>query len=283
MTVTWFELEAEIRRNPNTVTRLDYYIEDQFLNSSLEMLRLYNGAASGWGEGRILAELAKMPATDLTVAAYEYFGRKYPEILETISNPLISEFFVRYKSPVLSTGAASSEQLLTAIKSLHKRKDEAYGSAWKKRGEFTSVLSNIARKVDRLAHFDLKGTELTDESVFDTTVDLFIYATKYILFLLERPGVRWQESLPKQSPVPFSDHVVNFDWLVDNMLHRGGENALIKETISQIIGAFEEMHDLAGSSSSIDRFKRAVKFRDLSFTLVEAFYRLNPMKLVTIC
>ncbi len=279
---TWFELEAEIRKNPDTTSQAENYIKDQFLKTSLEMMRLYNGAAAGWDGGRIGEQLAKMPATDLTVAAYEFFGRKHPDILKAIPHPSISEFFARYQEPATSSDAATIVELLAAVKSLHKRKDAAYGTAWKKRGEFTSVLANIARKVDRLAQFNLNGTELADESAIDTAVDLFVYAAKYVLFLLEHSDVCWQEILPNGSPTPFSDHVVNFDWLLDHMPEQVLDKTPIKETINKIIPAFEEMHDLAGKSSPVERLRTAIKFKDISFALIEALYRLDPQKLATI-
>ena len=283
---TWFELENECRKSPDRVPNINDYVGDQFLKSSLEMLRLYHGAACGWTLSRIRDELTKMQTTDLTVAGYEYFSRKHPEILVDIPSQPISEFFLRYENPdSYATSKTPLANLTSAIKKLHRRKDAAYGPAWKKRGEFTSILANIARKVDRLEQFNSNETELVDESSFDTAVDLFVYAAKYVLFLLEQqPGVQWQRLLPEGSSTPFSDHVANFDWQVDHMADAGSVFAPVKETIRRIMSEFEEMHTAAGAagSSAAARLETALRFRDISFALAAAFYRLAPQKLVSV-
>jgi hypothetical protein len=73
-----------------------------------------------------------------------------------------------------------------AVRQLHRRKDAAYRDAWKKRGEVLSILANIARKVDRLEYV-LDGAPTTqDESLFDTAVDLLVYALKYQTYLADQ-------------------------------------------------------------------------------------------------
>jgi thymidylate synthase len=279
----WFELEAEIRKNPNNAPRLSDHVGDQFMRASLEMARLYNGAAAGWDGPQIVDELSEMKTTDLAVAAYEYYARKHPQILDRIPDSSLSEFFARYNDHGGSAGAASGKQLLTQIKSLHTRKDEAYGCSWKKRGELTSILANIARKVDRLDEYNHSGAELAEESVLDTAVDLLVYSAKYVLFLLEQPGVCWEDQLPKGSPVPFSDHVVNFNWQLDHMPKSGLGNFSVKEIISLITSTFEEMHRRAIVNAAVAaRITSAVNLRDISFALVETLYRLDPQKLASV-
>lgn len=282
---TWFELERECRTSPDNAPNLEGYIGDQFLRSSLELLRIYNGAASGWSAGTIGDALAEMQETDLAVAGYEYFGRKHPEILRKIPSQLILDFFTRYENPDIRPASYSPlAELLSAIKKLHREKDAAYGPSWKKRGEFTSILANIARKVDRMNQFNSNGTELSGESTLDTAIDLFVYTAKYILFLLEQPGVKWQVLLPEGSPTPFSDHAVNFDSLVDKMVDPGGQAVSVKATIVRIVVEFERMHSSAGAMGSLaaDRLEAALSFRDISFALVEALYRLDPRQLVSV-
>lgn len=60
------------------------------------------------------------------------------------------------------------------VASLHTAKDKSYGDSWKKRGEKTSILANMARKVDRLG----VGDEF--DTAADTVTDLFVYAVKYL-------------------------------------------------------------------------------------------------------
>jgi hypothetical protein len=80
---------------------------------------------------------------------------------------------------------ANVADLLQAIDSLHRRKDAAYGNAWKKRGEVLSIVANIARKVDRLENV-VQGAFSDDETALDTAVDLLVYCLKYETFLADQ-------------------------------------------------------------------------------------------------
>lgn len=105
-----------------------------------------------------------------------------------------------------------------AVRQLHRRKDAAYRDAWKKRGEVLSILANIARKVDRLEYV-LDGAPATqDESLFDTAVDLLVYALKYQTYLADQDK-RVAVTLFAQSDVapPYSDGPAGFEALLDNI------------------------------------------------------------------
>lgn len=140
-----------------------------------------------------------------------------------------------------------------AIKALHARKDEAYGAAWKRRGERISVLPNIARKVDRLEVFASKGLALEDESVLDTTIDLFVYLTKYRLFLADQDKSLASRFLPKGAPTPYSDEHRNFDYLIDvSDFSDAGAND-VNATIGQIFDGFEKLWPAAEDGTSAER------------------------------
>jgi hypothetical protein len=114
-----------------------------------------------------------------------------------------------------------------AVRQLHRRKDAAYRDAWKKRGEVLSILANIARKVDRLEYV-LDGAPTTqDESLFDTAVDLLVYALKYQTYLADQDK-RVAVTLFAQSDVapPYSDGPAGFEALLDNikLAHRKQTN-----------------------------------------------------------
>lgn len=79
----------------------------------------------------------------------------------------------------------SAVELLDAIIVLHRRKDAAYGNAWKKRGEVIGVMANVARKADRLENLASGAPDTPDESNLDTAIDLFVYAVKYCAFLAD--------------------------------------------------------------------------------------------------
>lgn len=68
------------------------------------------------------------------------------------------------------------------IDTLHREKNNAYGDSWRRRGEMLGILSNIARKVDRL------GKPGAGDNELDTTVDLLLYLVKYQLWLEVQSG-----------------------------------------------------------------------------------------------
>lgn len=139
-------------------------------------------------------------------------------------------------------------ELILKIKELHRQKDAAYGPSWKRRGELISILANIARKVDRIEQFSVKKVNLPGESVFDTAVDLFVYVTKYRLFLFEKLPSPCAH-LPPFAQKPFSDFPENFDFLINSI-----EVTSIYETepnvIREILISFEKLQELAEQDSS---------------------------------
>lgn len=63
---------------------------------------------------------------------------------------------------------------------LHADKHAAYGDSWKKRGEMLSIMSNVARKIDRL------GIPGGGDTSADSAIDLLVYLIKYELWLSQR-------------------------------------------------------------------------------------------------
>lgn len=86
----FFRAEGALRLEPG---RTVAGIPDPLLDGSLRMLGLYNGARAGWDEARICDELHAMPETDYTAAAYEFFARAHPRLLEGVVQPRVAEFF----------------------------------------------------------------------------------------------------------------------------------------------------------------------------------------------
>lgn len=66
-------------------------------------------------------------------------------------------------------------------------KDKDYGGSWQKDG-LLSAHMNLKRKFDRLHTIFLNGfsTEVADETVLDTLIDLRNYTTLYISFLTQK-------------------------------------------------------------------------------------------------
>jgi hypothetical protein len=231
----WFEIEEQLRADPDPLPREGLATRDPFLSSTLRLLRLRWGAER-WTTGRLRSELAALPEDDFATAAYEFFGRDRPELLTNISQPNIAAFF-RACQTAKSDNTAG---LKAAIKHLHARKNASYAGAWKRRGERVSVLPNIARKVDRLQAFADEGMALEGETVLDTALDLYVYAAKYRLFLAELAGTDISP-LDPGAPRPFSDHNENFNVLVDAADFSGDPQGDFVDSIGAITTMFEDL------------------------------------------
>jgi thymidylate synthase len=271
----WLRLEAELRDNPNHDLHPEAHLSDQLLTVALRVLRVYHGARSGWSIHQIRDALISLPPCDLTAASYEYFGRKHPELLSNIPEVTLRRFFDAYgDQDAVKTAVPAA--MFELIKKLHAQKDAAYGNAWKRRGEQTSILANVARKVDRLESYQLKQSEMPGESLLDTAVDLLVYLTKYRLFLLERVP-SGESLLPPNAPKPFSDHVCNFNALVDE-LQASSSNTDNKDHATLIIAAFESLNEelLSNSSSAEIRLAQVVELIVMTAELVSSIARRFP-------
>jgi NTP pyrophosphatase (non-canonical NTP hydrolase) len=176
-----------------------------------------------------------------------------------------------YEPPRLpETFASPAGSLKATIKALHAQKDAAYGNAWKRRGELTSILANIARKIDRLDAFLISGGQLSDESLLDTAIDLFVYVTKYRLYLCELAPAECQRLLPSEPPQPLSDFVSNFDHLVDLSHFADVEAVSLNELVAQGQHAFDDLHREASlsTSSPADRLHLASHLSDVAIRII---------------
>jgi thymidylate synthase len=275
---TWFELEEQIRQAPERPVSMPAGAKDPLLEGALQLLRLSNGEKRGWTGPQLHEQLSVLPQTDLTVAAYEFLGRKYPEILEHIPQPLVASFFEEYRSIAKDQPRAAITVLCSVIKALHRRKNVAYGDAWKRRGELTSILANIARKVDRLYIFGSTAALLADESILETTIDLYIYLTKYRLFLMEMLPESGESVLPPDAGRPFSDCVENFDALVDQIQFKGSETTSLSKQIAKLSEMFERLHLLAATPGSTiqARLGCVLELCEVSAGLLQAFAQSEP-------
>jgi hypothetical protein len=144
-------------------------------------------------------------------------------------------------------------RLRNAIKTLHARKDRAYGAAWKRRGERISILPNIARKVDRLTAFVASGFELRDESLLDTAIDLNVYCLKYLLFLVDSdPSLLGKLSL-RRPEWPLSDREENFDQLIEAANYEEAASKSSTELISRVSELFEKLWPAVEAGASTEK------------------------------
>ena len=258
----WFETEEQVRANPDLLPREGPVTRDPFFAGSLRLLRLKWGAER-WTTDRLAAELSVLPEDDLTVAAYEYFGRKQPQFLTNIVQPNIAAFF-----SACQIAKSDDAEMKTAIKHLHARKNASYAGSWKRRGERVSVLPNIARKVDRLQAFADDGLTLEGETVLDTAIDLYVYAAKYRLFLAELPGADIAP-LGTSAPQPFSDYDDNFNILADSAHFGDGAHGDFVGHIRAITAMFETLWQAVDSGAELpDRQRRAAELAAAAEKLV---------------
>ncbi len=235
----WFKAEKELRTAADPSLTTIKKLDDPFFQSTLRLIRLKWGLRNGsWSDDRLRDELHDLPEDDFAAAAYELYGRKRPEMLVDIPQPRIAAYFRALQG---GETAFAAVRLKNAIKHLHARKNKAYGAAWKRRGERISILPNIARKVDRLDVFASRGETLSDEPVLDTVVDLFVYATKYRLFLAEKHSSLIERAVKQPAPTPFSDYDANFDALVDASECGSAAPADLKAKIVEMVRVFEQL------------------------------------------
>ena len=265
----WFRSEEAARTDPEVTPA--YISQDLFLSTALQLVRLRWGAEA-WGDARLGSELAALPETDMTAAAYEHFGRKRPVLLEGITQPSIAAFFSA--CAVASSVPPSTEHSFgNAIKRLHTRKDRAYAGAWKRRGERLSVLPNVARKVDRLEAFLVEGNEMPDETILDTAVDLYVYAQKYQILLAEAASTVVPPYAESGSHGP---REVIFDTLVDRDDIRPGTEP-VGVAINRIVSLFDNVWRRAEADAPVkERQELAASLAEAARLLLTSVAAAKP-------
>jgi NTP pyrophosphatase (non-canonical NTP hydrolase) len=205
-------------------------------------------------DGEVI-EVAKAAAVDLEVeplpawlwrSAICQGFRAMHQLGENAGGYLIADLDARtltYKK-VPYVSAPAHADFRDAVCQLHREKDAAYRDAWKKRGEVLSILANIARKVDRLDYV-LDGAQTTrDESLLDTTVDLFVYTLKYQTYLADLDS-EVAGKLFCQSGIsgPYSDGPNGFEHLLlqVDLSALDAEQVTVTEAASRVITRFSEL------------------------------------------
>lgn len=134
--------------------------------------------------------------------------------------------------------------LREAIGGLHRDKDAAYRDAWKKRGEVISILSNVARKVDRLEYVLDGAPASQDEAALDTAVDLLVYCIKYQTYLADL-DTDTADTLFHQSGLdpPFSQGYAGFERILScvdfSTLDIGDQT--VDKSIARVLKRFGEL------------------------------------------
>ena len=274
---SWLKLEASIRKDPTQAISFDREIPDALLAQALSMLQIYNVHLKDNADKNLKRQLNGLIETDFATAAYEFIGRKQPEVFSEIPQQKIASFFDSYhsgRSPSFNAGISLPE----LVCSLHRRKDAAYADSWKKRGEQVSILANIARKVDRLGVLARTSTALAEESTLDTAIDLLVYAVKYCLFLLERCPGRAPSFLKSDAPTDYSDHTENFDQFIAGIPFTSGDLSERDPLIQKILSNFEELNEAATSGlEACAKLTMATALCGLAVNLVVTVAAAEPL------
>jgi thymidylate synthase len=269
--LTWFKAEEQVRLDPNAWP-LEPAIADPFLLAALRTLRLKWGAAI-WDFGRLCKELHACPDDDLTAAAYERLARRAPHLLKDIPQAACRRYF----EATAGSGSPRKIPLKGAIDQLHRKKNAAYGGAWKRRGERVSILPNIARKVDRLAHFQETNLHIDGETPLDTAVDLLVYVLKYELFLAQDSPRLAADLGLAGTPRAYSDSDDDFTTALDNTTvgqHCDGDARI---ELAAAVALFEELWPRVDSGESLeDKAAGAAQLRRHADRLVSAIAKADP-------
>ena len=182
------------------------------------------------------------------------------------------------ENDVTNSTYKSQGDLITAIVMLHREKDAGYGPAWKKRGEVISILANVARKIDRLEHVTKQGIETSDETLFDTVIDLFVYCIKFQTFLADTDSnVASRLFECNNCEPPYSDGTAAFENVLSGYNLETGKikDESIIELTNNILGSFsalENCYDFDNykkSTSPLHRFECVRRLTDESLNLLK--------------
>lgn len=233
-----FDIEAASRKDP---LRALPSVNDPFLDACLSSLQLRYAFIAGASANELASLAKRMTDCDLKAAAIAWLANQNKELVTELDEGPVKNFTSEYLNASRPDNNDLKE-LVTAIVRLHRRKDLAYGNAWKRRGEQRSIIPNIARKIDRLSAYIKNRSELAEETILDTAIDLFVYLVKYRLFLLDEdqtPSTLF--SIPASLPVPYSDGPNAFEVAVEQVLKCETANKEIEELISVCISRFDSL------------------------------------------
>lgn len=275
----WFALEALIREDPDQERAAVEAYPDSLFRHFLALLRVYAGARR-WPSDVLNAELAALPETDLTLAAYEYFSRDTQGAVKPdfAKHPRLARYWDVFCGRVSPMEVDLPERLRAAISSLHTEKSAAYGNSWKRRGEILGIVANIARKVDRLERALTVNVTTLDESLLDTAIDLLVYTTKYVAFLADQDkDVARRVFGDCSSASPFSDGTKGFDELLSRMDFRRvlTSDTSVEDSIRDVLTRFAAVEACFGATID-ERAASAQRLVDTALATVAAVVRASP-------
>ncbi len=189
----WFSLEARLASGEDCKAAIANF-SDPLLRQFLQAIAIKWAIAKGADQARQRELVGELGHSDIAFALHEQLFRDSAQLL---SEPSSTVDWVDLRESIIA---------------LHRSKDAAYGSSWKRRGELISIAANLARKIDRIDQV-VAGAEGGREVLLDTVVDLLVYAVKYETFLADQSADVAQE-LFKFGGERFSDGPDGFEELM---------------------------------------------------------------------
>jgi thymidylate synthase len=233
-----FAIEGALRKAP---LKSLPSVNDPFLDACLASLQLRHAFNAGASVSELASLANRTPDCDLKAAAIAWLANQNKELVTALDEGPTKTFTSEYLK-ASRPGNNDLKELATAIVRLHRRKDLAYGNAWKRRGELRSIIPNIARKIDRLSAYIKNRSELAEETILDTAIDLLVYLVKYRLFLLDEdqtPSTLFM--IPASLPLPYSDGPDAFEVAVEQILEYAPADNAIEEVISACVCKFDDL------------------------------------------
>lgn len=254
----WFELEQGLFSGLDVRDEVAAF-EDPLLRSFLQAIAIKWAAERGESETVLREMIDAIGRVDVAFALREQLFRDSAELRNdpSTSNP---------------------NEIRDAVEKLHRMKDASYGDSWKRRGEQTGILANIARKSDRIGNI-LNGANTGAEPLIDTAVDLLVYALKYETFIADRDeGVAGE--LFGFGGRPYSDGPEGFAHLIRSRTFIDPDSDVATEA-AKTIDAFDRLEGLVreGTLSWAEKAVEARRLSDSSGRLVLALLHQDPRNL----
>lgn len=260
---SWFEIESAVRDGRDARQDIEAF-PDPLLREFLQAIEIHWAAERGTSGEELRTLISKLGSSDVAYALHEHYFRDTAE-LPRIGPP--------------SDAEADGRALHEAIRQLHRKKDESYRDAWKKRGEMLSVVTNVARKVDRIQTVST-GANAHDESLLDTAVDLLVYAVKYKTFLADIDQSTRSLIARPNLDIALSDGPSGFELLWTEIKIRvevsDGLDAYAAAIVGEFEGLSEFLQEPENQTDYAGRLVRIDRLIELSSCLVGSLAFADP-------
>jgi hypothetical protein len=255
VTSEWFRLERGLFEGEDLSSEVASFA-DPLLRSFLQAIAIKWAKERGAAEAELRQMVDQMGQIDVAFALREQLFRDSATLLP-------------------SAPEVSPDEIRTAIEALHRMKDGAYGDSWKRRGEQTGILANIARKSDRIGNI-MNGAKVGAEPLIDTAVDLYVYALKYETYIADHDRFVAEELFGTIAG-PYSDGPEGFARLI-NAQAFSAKTSVVAAEAAAAVKAFDGLEAFVrdGSPSWVEKSAEARRLSETASRLILALLRQDP-------